>query len=118
MCDKDTELKEALEAITPSSNIIELDDTVNFPRVKFNTDINMYKSNGDEEDDLNVDEENYGFTQDGVKYEFEVNDEGEKQVINDEYEPVGIWNGDTCKIEWDCDEYENAHAEHEDYISP
>ena len=115
--DKDIELKEALQAITPSSVVIDESDGVNYPKVKFNTNINEYKTNESDEDDLGVDDENYGFTQDGVKYVFENTEEGEKQVINDEYEPVGIWNGELGRIEWDCEDFEEAHKNHEDYIA-
>jgi len=115
----DIELEKALKAITPTSAVVDKSDEVDYPKVKFNTNINMYKSANDDDDvdDLNTDEENYGFTINGVKYEFEINEDGEKQVINDEYEPVGIWNGEKSCIEWDCEEYENAHKNHEDYIS-
>jgi len=124
----DIELEKALNAITQTSAVVDKSDGIDYPQVKFNTSINMYKSSNnddnDEEnddtseiDDLDIDEENYGFTINGVKYEFEINEDGEKLVINDEYEPVGIWNGEKSCIEWDCEEYEIAHKNHEDYIS-
>ena len=109
-------MKEALQAITPSSVVIDESVNINYPKVKFNTNINEYKTINSDEDDLVLDDDNYGFTQDGVKYVFENTEDGEKQVINDEYEPVGIWNGELGRIEWDCVAYTESPHNHDDSI--